>query len=80
MAESSRRDPRLRKRLLHLRAENGAPGKDVHVEELVMEDGVEVVALESEAFDSAFGGKKNVYMGIAKETADYIEVIRSQRP
>jgi hypothetical protein len=70
MAKSGR-DPKLSKRLLHLRAENGMPGTDVKVEELVTDDGVEFVALESEALDAAFGGKEN----INKETAEYIEVI-----
>jgi hypothetical protein len=39
--KSSGRDIDLRKRLLHIRAANGAPGTDVKVEELVMEDGVQ---------------------------------------
>jgi hypothetical protein len=73
--KSSGRDIDLRKRLLHIRAANGAPGTDVKVEELVMEDGVQLVALEIETFDAAFGGKKNVYKEMARETADYIEVI-----
>lgn len=68
------RNPQLRDRLLHLRAEDGRPGTDVKIEELVMQDGVEFVALESEAFDAAFGGKNNVHKAMAKDTAEYIEV------
>lgn len=72
MVESGRRNSQLRKRLLHLRGEHGKPGTDVKVHEFVLDDGVEVVALESEAFDAAFGGKNNTEL--ARETANYIEV------
>jgi hypothetical protein len=74
MGKSSGRDPQRRTRLLHLRAENGTPETDVKVEELVMDDGVEVMALESEAFDAAFGGKDNIHNEMVRETAEYIEV------
>jgi hypothetical protein len=74
MGKSSGRDPQRRTRLLHFRAQNGRPETDVKVEELVMDDGVEVMALESEAFDVAFGGKDNIYNEMARETAEYIEV------
>lgn len=74
VVESGGRDPQLRDRLLHLRAENGRSGTDVKIEELVTEDGVEFVALESETFDAAFGGKQNVHKEMAKNTAEYIEV------
>lgn len=75
MVKSGGRDPQLHKKLLYLRANNGGPGTDVDVEELVMDDGVQCVALKSEAFDAVFGGKKNMYTEIARETAEYIEVI-----
>ncbi|KAJ4358752.1 uncharacterized protein N0V89_003336 [Didymosphaeria variabile] len=58
--------------MLHLRAENGGPGTNVEVNQFVMDDGVQIVALDSKAFDAAFGGKK-IYKDIAKETADYIK-------
>lgn len=74
MAKSSGHDPQLRRRTLRLRGENGKPSTDVNVAELVMEDGVEVVALESEAFDAAFGGKENHHRKMGRETAEYIEV------
>lgn len=68
---------RLSTILLHLDAETGTSGTDVRVEELVMDDGVQVVSLETEAFDAAFGGKENIHSALAKETADYIEVIQT---
>jgi hypothetical protein len=75
ITKSCGRDIDLHKRLLHIRAANGTPGTDVKVEELVMEDGVQFVALEIESFDAAFGGKENMHKEMARETADYIEVI-----
>jgi hypothetical protein len=75
MIKSHGRDPQVHKSLLHLRAENSGLGTDVEITELTMDDGVQFVALESEAFDAAFGGKINIYTEIARETADYIEVI-----
>ncbi|KAG9569469.1 hypothetical protein KCU71_g6347, partial [Aureobasidium melanogenum] len=45
-----------------------------------MEDGVEIVALEKEAFDAAFGGKELLHTEMARETAEYIEVMVSTRP
>ncbi|XPS99993.1 hypothetical protein M3J09_009156 [Ascochyta lentis] len=72
-AECGWHDPQLRRRLLHLSAQDGLPGVDVKVEELVLNDGVEFVALESEVFDTAFGGKEGVLKEITRQTADYIE-------
>jgi hypothetical protein len=74
MGKSSWHNPQRHTRLLHLSANNGRPETDVKVEELVMDDGVQVVALESETFDSAFGGKENMSKEIARKTAEYIEV------
>ena len=76
MAKSGGFDPQLRKRLLHWRGENGRIATEVEVDEFVMDDGVEIVALDSEAFDAAFGGKKN--KELARETANYIEVLSHQ--
>lgn len=39
-----------------------------------MEDGVQIVSLNKEAFDEAFGGKGTILHTIPKETAEYIEV------
>jgi hypothetical protein len=75
MAKRGGHDPHRRTRLLHLRTKNGRLEIDVKVEELVMDDGVQVVALQSEAFDDAFGGTENICRDMVKETADYIEVI-----
>ncbi|KAH0365327.1 hypothetical protein KCU65_g6089, partial [Aureobasidium melanogenum] len=38
-----------------------------------MEDGVEIVALDKESFDAAFGGKAHLHREMARETAAYIE-------
>jgi len=73
MARSGR-DPQHSKRQLHLRSGYGEPGVDIKVEELVMDDGVQVLALEKEAFDEAFGGKENILEAMPRETANYIEV------
>ncbi|KEQ80921.1 hypothetical protein M438DRAFT_280712 [Aureobasidium pullulans EXF-150] len=67
----------LRKRMLHLRSDFGQPGTDVVVSDLVMDDGVEFVALESEAFDAAFGGKESLHKEMGRETAQYIETGKS---
>jgi hypothetical protein len=79
MAESGGYDLQLRRRVLHLKHEKGAPGIDIRVQELIMEDGIQIVSLETEAFEAAFGGKENMYNALAIETADYIEVIRTSR-
>jgi hypothetical protein len=75
MVNSGGRDPHLRKKLLRLRAEDGGPGTNMEVSQFIMDDGVEMVALDSKAFDEAFGGKKNLCKEISRETADYITVI-----
>jgi hypothetical protein len=72
--QSSGRDLQVLQRLLHFRAENGRAGTDVKVETLIMDDGVEFMALEGEAFDAAFGGEENMHNEMAREIADYIEV------
>ncbi|KAF5543240.1 glycosyltransferase family 4 [Fusarium napiforme] len=73
-------DSRLRTRLLHMRPESDRPGQDVKVHELCMEDGVETLALDSEAFDAAFGGKAESSSQLAKMSAAYIENGASPRP
>ena len=79
MVKSGGHNPHLHKRLLHLRAENDRPGTDVEVDEFVMDDGVQIVALSSEAFDTAFGGKGARYNNLARETVDYIEVFKPSK-
>jgi hypothetical protein len=79
MAENGGYDLQLRRRLLHLNPVNGTPGRDITVQELIMEDGIQIVSLEVEAFEAAFGGRENMYNALATETADYIEVIRTRR-
>jgi hypothetical protein len=74
IAESGGYDLHIRRRLLHLDVENCTLGTDIKVEEFVMEDGIQVVSLETEAFQAAFGGKENMYNALAMETANYIEV------
>jgi hypothetical protein len=74
MAKKGGHDPQLCRKLLHLRTGNSRSGIDVEVNLLVMEDGVQIVALEKEAFDAAFGGKENIFKTMGRETADYIEV------
>ncbi|KAF5587110.1 glycosyltransferase family 4 [Fusarium subglutinans] len=66
-------DSRLRTRYLHMRSESDKPGNDVQVHELSMEDGVEALALDSEAFDAAFGGKLESSNQLARMSAEYIE-------
>jgi hypothetical protein len=39
-----------------------------------MEDGVQYLALENEAFVEAFGGTENLHKAMPRETARYIEV------
>lgn len=68
-------DPRLDTRVLHMRLEDGKPGIDVKVHEICMDDGVETLALDSEAFDAAFGGKADSPNQLARMSAEYIEVI-----
>ncbi|RBQ98684.1 hypothetical protein FVER53590_04359 [Fusarium verticillioides] len=66
-------DSRLRTRVLHMRSESDRPGQDVQVHELCIEDGVETLALDSEAFDAAFGGKVDSSNQLARMSAAYIE-------
>jgi hypothetical protein len=73
-SSSGERDPRLRTKVLRIRSKDGKPGVNVKVHEFCMDDGVEAVALDSEAFDEAFGGKKVLHSEMAKMSADYIEV------
>lgn len=68
-------DPRLDTRVLHMRLEDGKPGIDVKVHEICMDDGVETLALDSEAFDAAFSGKADSPNQRARMSAEYIEVI-----
>jgi hypothetical protein len=75
MARKGDYDPRLCRKKLHLRTGNNRSGIDVEVNVLVMDDGVQVVALEKEAFDAAFGGTEHIFKTMGRETADYIEVI-----
>ena len=74
MANSGGHDLQLHKRQLHLRCEYGEDGTDVGVDELVMEDGLQYLALENEAFVEAFGGTENLHKAMPRETARYIEV------
>ncbi|KAI1268074.1 hypothetical protein F5Y18DRAFT_415557 [Xylariaceae sp. FL1019] len=66
-------NPRLRRSHLHLRAKDGSPGTVVKVSKMDMEDGVEVVALETETFEIGFGGKGKMHKEMGSETAAYIE-------
>ncbi|RBR20062.1 uncharacterized protein FIESC28_05341 [Fusarium coffeatum] len=63
----------LRTRILHMRPEDGRTGVNVKVHKFYMDDGVEVVALDSEAFDEAFGGKMSLHSKLSKMSAEYIE-------
>ena len=67
-------DMQFRTRVLHMRSDSDKPGQDVQVHELCMEDGVETLALDSEGFDAAFGGRVESPNQLARMTADYIEV------
>jgi hypothetical protein len=74
MAKSGGHDLQLHKRQLHLRCGYGEDGIGVAVDELVMEDGVQYLALENETFVEAFGGTENLHKAMPRETARYIEV------
>ena len=71
---SGKWDPQYRTWRLHLRSGYGEMGTNIKVEELTMEDGVQVVSLNREAFDVAFGGRGTILQSMPKETAEYIEV------
>lgn len=75
MNSSGEHDPRVCTTVLHMRLEDGKPGIDVKVQELCMDDGVEALALDSEAFDAVFGGKADSPNQLARMSAEYIEVI-----
>ena len=77
MAQAAKHDVRLRRRTLRMRKGNDTADVKVNVAQLTMEDGVEIIALEKEAFDAAFGGKENLHKEMTRETADYIEVPRT---
>ncbi|KAK5999477.1 hypothetical protein QM012_005478 [Aureobasidium pullulans] len=64
---------RVRRHSLHLSSNCDDSGVEVGVAELTMEDGVEIIALQKEAFDAAFGGKENIHKEMSRETAEYIE-------
>jgi hypothetical protein len=74
MARAKGSEVDVHRRVLHLRGENVTSDANVAVVQLTMEDGVEIVALEEEAFDVAFGGKEHLHKEMAREIADYIEV------
>ncbi|TVY77903.1 hypothetical protein Focb16_v006358 [Fusarium oxysporum f. sp. cubense] len=73
-------DLRLDTRVLHMRLEDGKPGIDVKVHEICMDDGVETLALDREAFDAAFGGKADSPNQLARMSAEYIEKGTSSAP
>lgn len=77
-AKSCARDLEVFKGIMHLSCKESRSHIAVKVEELVMEDGVQIVGLEKEAFDTAFDGQKNISKTISRETADYIEVFHSE--
>ncbi|KAH7082830.1 hypothetical protein BKA63DRAFT_380962, partial [Paraphoma chrysanthemicola] len=70
---SSGKNLELFERSLYLRNAKSSSGTYVKVEEMVMDDGVEAVALENEAFEAAFGGKEIMWKELGQETANYIE-------
>jgi predicted nucleotidyltransferase len=74
MAQADGSEISVRRRVLPLRGDNITSDVDVAVVQLMMEDGVEIIALEKEAFDVAFGGKERLHEEMARETAHYIEV------
>ncbi|KAF4415915.1 glycosyltransferase family 4 [Fusarium acutatum] len=80
MDNSDEVDPRVGARLLHMRLEDGKPGVDVKMQELCMDGGVGTLALDSEAFDAAFGGKADSPNQLAKMSAEYIENGTSPAP
>lgn len=67
----------VHRKTLHLSSSFNESGVDVDVVRLTMEDGVEIVALQKEAFDVAFGGRENIHKEMSRETAGYIEVTKS---
>lgn len=71
---------RVYRKLLHLSSGPKDSGVNVEVVQLTMEDGVEIVALDKEAFDAAFGGKEHLHREMARETAAYIEVMEVAKP
>lgn len=75
LCSSNGHDSGLHTKMLHMRSEDGRLAVDVQVHELCMDDGVEVVALDSEAFEHAFGGKMVFHSQLARMSAEYIEVI-----
>ncbi|KAF4960830.1 hypothetical protein FGADI_663 [Fusarium gaditjirri] len=77
---SGEHGPRVSTKVLHMRLEYGKPGVDVTVHELCMDDGVEILALDSEAFDAAFGGKADSPNILARMSAQYIEKGTSSAP
>ncbi|KAF5668278.1 glycosyltransferase family 4 [Fusarium denticulatum] len=80
MDNSDEVDSQPHTRILHMGSECGEPGQDVQVHELCMEDGVETVALDSEAFDAAFGAKLDSRNQMARMSAEYIENGTSSAP
>ncbi|KAH7093471.1 hypothetical protein FB567DRAFT_434387 [Paraphoma chrysanthemicola] len=70
---SSGKNLELLVRSLYLSNANNTSGTSVKVEEMVMDDGVQVVALENEAFELAFGGKEIMCKELGQDTANYIE-------
>lgn len=76
MENIDKTDTRLRTRVLHMRSDGDKPGQNVQVHELCMDDGVEALALDTESFDAAFGGKIDSQNQLARMSAEYIEVTR----
>jgi hypothetical protein len=72
--KSGQLDPQLRTKALHIRSKDGQAGVNVKVNELCIDDGVEAVSIDSEAFDEAFGGKMVLHGQLNKMSAEYIEV------
>jgi hypothetical protein len=72
--KSGGHDVQRRSRLLQLDTGSGTTGTGIKVEGLIMDDGVQIVSLETEAFEEAFGSKENLQKTLAKDTASYIEV------
>ncbi|KAL6705043.1 hypothetical protein ACN47E_007302 [Coniothyrium glycines] len=71
--EEGGRNPRSRTRVLHLRSKNGKTGTNIKVNDLLMGDGVQSIALDCEAFEQAFGGKRGFSKELGTETASYLE-------
>jgi hypothetical protein len=74
VAESGGRDPQHHTRQWHLRTKDGQSETDIRVDNLIMEDGVQIVGLEEEAITMAFGGKENYHDQLTSDIAAYIEV------